>query len=144
MSVRLPIVAHHTPRIDEKLRAHLQRLAEQIRKQEPNLGNTLPFGVQVRPGLRSCPSLVLEDHSWIELFEELGDVSYSYRACILAGDDDLVAVGIGRCPAFEDYCRSILGLGNFEVISPRRTDRREPLSIRCARDPELIDRAAAK
>jgi hypothetical protein len=59
----------------------LQRLAEQIRKQEPNLDKTLPFGGQVQPGLRPCPSLVLEDHSWIELFEALGDVSYSYRAC---------------------------------------------------------------
>ncbi len=144
MSDRLPIVAHHAPRIDAKLRAHLQRLARQIRRQEPNLANTLPFGGQVRPGLGSCPSLVLEDHSWIELFEVLGDVSYAYRACILAGDDDLVVVGIGRCPAFEDYCRSTLGLGNFEIVSPRRTDPKESLSLRCARDPEFVGRAAAK
>jgi hypothetical protein len=144
LSDRLPIVAHYAPRIDAERKAHLQRLAERIRKQEPSLDNTLPFGGRVRPGLRSCPSLVLEDHSSIELFEALGDVSYSYRACILAGDDDLVAVGIGRCPAFEDYCRTILGLGNFEVVSPRRKSPKESLSLRCARDPELVDRAAAK
>lgn len=144
MSDRLPIVAHYAPRIDVRRRAHLQRLAEQIRKQEPNLDNTLPFGGQVRQGLRPCPSLVLEDHSWIELFEALGDVSYSYRACILAGDDDLVAVGIRRCPAFEDYCRTTLGLGNFEVVSPRRKSPKESLALRCARDSELVDRAAAK
>ena len=124
--------------------AHLERLAERIRKQEPNLGNTLPFGGRVRPGFRDGPSLVIEDHSWIELFETVGDVSYSYRACILAGDGDLVAVGIGRCPAFEDYCRTTLGLGDFEVISPSRQAPKESLSLRCARDPRLVDRIAAK
>ena len=123
--------------------AHLERLAERIRKQEPNLDNTLPFGGRVRPGFRDCPSLVIEDHSWIELFETVGDVSYSYRACILAGDGDLVAVGIGRCPAFEDYCRTTLGLGDFEVISPIRQAPKESLSLRCARDPRLVDRIAA-
>jgi hypothetical protein len=141
---RLPIVAHYEPRIEAARAAHLRRLAEQIRKQEPNLGNARPFGDHVRPGFESCPSLVLEDHSWIELFETLGDVSYSYRACILAGRDDLVAVGIGRCPAFEDYCRTTLGLGDFEVLAPCRTDPKESLSLRCARDPEFVGRAAAK
>jgi len=123
--------------------AHLEWLAERIRKQEPSLGNTLPFGGRVRPGFRACPSLVIEDHSWIELFETLGDVSYSYRACILAGDGDLVAVGIGRCLAFENYCRTTLGLGDFEVVIPRHSGPQESLSLRCARDPNLVERIAA-
>ena len=144
MGDRLPIVAHYAPRIDAKRVAHLERLAERIRRQGPNLDNTLPFGGRVRPGFRARPSLVIEDHSWIELFETVGDVSYSYRACILAGDGDLVAVGIGRCPAFEDYCHTTLGLGDFEVVSPSGEHPKESLSLRCARDPILVDRIAAK
>ncbi len=144
MGDHLPIVAHYAPRINAKRLAHLERLAERIRRQEPNLDNTLPFGGQVRAGFGTCPTLVIEDHSWIELFETLGDVSYSYRACILAGDGDLVAVGIGRCPAFEDYCRTTLGLGDFEVVSPSGADPRQSLSLRCARDQLLVDRIASK
>jgi len=143
-TARLPIVAHYAPHIDAKRKGHLDRLAERIRKQEPNLDTTLPFGGQVRPGLGSCPSLVIEDHSWIALFEAVGDASYSYRACVLAAPGDSVAVGIGRCPAFEDYCRTTLGLGDFEVVSPGHGRPTESLALRCARDPDLIAQLAAK
>jgi hypothetical protein len=113
-------------------------------REEPDLANTAPFGDQVNAGFAPCPSLVLEDHSWITLFETVGDTSYSYRACTLAGDDDAVVVGIERCPAFEDYCRHTLGLGDFEIVSPQTDKKRKALSLRCARDPGFVRRIAEK
>jgi hypothetical protein len=118
-------------------------LAEKLRREEPKLPDTTAFGDGVGVGLAPYPSLVLEDHSWITLYETFGDVSYSYRACMLADDRDVVVVGIKRCPAFEDYCRRILGFGDFEIVSPPNNNGRS-LSIRCARDPAFVRRIAEK
>ena len=39
-----------------------------------------------------APSLVIEDHGEIRLFEHSGDQAYSYRSLLLAGNDDLVTL----------------------------------------------------
>jgi hypothetical protein len=87
---------------------------------------------------------VLEDHSSITLYETDGDAPYSYRACLLAGENDAVVVGIKRCPAFEDYCRHTLGLGEFDILSAPPWKHGQSLSIRCARDPHFVMRAGEK
>ena len=138
----LPVIPHYSPSLDANCRGRLQALAEIFLKEEPELASTEPFGDQVGAGLDPRPSLVLEDHSWITLFETVGDVSYSYRACTLAGEGDAVVVGIERCPAFEDYCRHTLGLGDFDVVSPQSDEKNTALSLRCARDPEFVGRIA--
>jgi hypothetical protein len=122
----------------------LEALAEKLKREEPNLANTTPFGDRVSAGLAPYPSLVLEDHSWITLYETVGDVSYSYRACMLAGDDDVVVVGIERCPAFEDYCRHTLGFGDFDIVSPPSQRNGRTLAVRCAQDPNFVQLIAER
>lgn len=112
----LPIVAHCDVTLDAQERERLRRLASDLRADEPALWASAAFGPRVSPGLGPWPSLVIEDHSGIALFEERGDAPYAYRALLLAGDGDLVVIAPPRCPRFEDYCRSILGLGQVEII----------------------------
>jgi hypothetical protein len=119
-------------------------LAERFLKEQPDLPDTAPFGQKVKSGYDPYPSLVIEDHSWITLFETAGDISYSYRACTLAGDMDLAVVGIRRSIAFEDYCRDWLGFGDFDVVGPRHMVGKSPLSISCARDEAFVSRVAAR
>jgi hypothetical protein len=141
-AVSLPIVEHHAVEIDADERRELARMARKLRAQEPALSSTEAFGPLVAPGLGPWPRLVLEDHSWIVLFEKTGDVAYTYRALLLAGDGDQVVVGIDRSLGFEDYCREVLGLGRVEVLSPDPAARPGPLAVRCANDPDLLDRIA--
>jgi hypothetical protein len=140
----LPVIPHHTPSLDRNLQNRLHDLADKLLREDPDLASTAPFGDRVTAGLEPHPSLVVEDHSWITLFETVGDTSYSYRACTLAGDGDSVVVGIKRCRAFEDYCRDTLGVGDFEVLAPRTDSRTGPLSLRCAHDEGLVRRLAEK
>lgn len=136
----LPIVPHLPAAISKEERRAAISLAEQLLSDEPALGATAPFGPRVTTGLGPWPSLVLEDHSAIALFETKGDPSYSYRALLLAGAGDLVAIGVQRSPDFEAYCRERLGLGQVEVLMPRPGS--EPLALRCAEDADLIGQAA--
>lgn len=137
----LPIVPHLPAEITKDERRAAVSLAKQLLSEEPALGATAPFGPQVTVGLGPWPSLVLEDHSAITLFETKGDPAYSYRALLLAGEGDLVAIGVPRSLAFESYCRDQLGLGKVEILTPR--PGLKPLALRCAEDAKLIGRAAA-
>ncbi len=138
----LPIVAHCEVTLDARERERLRHFARDLRVDEPALLATAAFGPQVSPGLGPWPSLVIEDHSWITLFEERGDAAYTYRALLLAGDGDLVVIAQPRCPGFEDYCRSVLGLGDVEILTPAATAKPLPLAQRCANDTAVIDIAA--
>jgi len=140
----LPIIGHHVVPVDPSSKENLRRLAERFLKEQPDLPNTAPFGQMVKSGYKPYPSLVIEDHSWITLFETAGDISYSYRACTLAGDMDLAVVGIRRSIAFEDYCRDWLGFGHFDVIMPELMLGKAPLSICCARDETFVSRVAER
>jgi hypothetical protein len=140
----LPIVEHHAVEIDADDRRELARMARKLRSEEPALSSTEAFGPLVAPGLGPWPNLVLEDHSWIVLFEKTGDVAYTYRALLLAGDGDQVVVGIDRSIDFETYCRDVHGLGRVEVLSPDPAVAQGPLAVRCANAPELLDRIARR
>lgn len=139
----LPIVPHVSFAIGAEERRTLARLAARIRAGEPALADTRPFDGGVEPGLGPWPSLFIEDHSAIALFEEAGDRAYAYRSLLLAGDGDQVVIGTARSPAFEAYCRETLALGSAEVLSPRASAAGRSLAMRCAGDPDLLEAAAA-
>lgn len=102
----LPIVPQMPAKVGDAEREKIARLAEQILSDEPALDIASHFGPRVTAGIGPGPSFVLEDHSAISLFERVGgDISYSYRALLLAGEGDLVAVAVPRSPRFEAYCR---------------------------------------
>ena len=138
----LPIVAHFDVTFDAEERERLCRLARRLRVDEPALSTSAAFGPSVSPGLGPWPSLVIEDHSWITLFEKTGDFAYTYRALLLAGDGDLVVIAQPRCRGFEDYCRRVLRLGDVDILTPTASAKPLALAQSCARDPALVRRVA--
>ncbi len=106
------------------------------------LGDTKGFGPRVSAGLGPWPALVLEDHSAIRLFEDAGNLMYSYRALLLAGAGDLVVIGVPRSESFERYCRECLNLGRVRVLVPYDDAVGKSITRRCLDDPELIERSA--
>jgi hypothetical protein len=138
----LPVVPQLRVEFGEDERRDISRIAERLLADEPLLCATEPFGATVKSGLGARPGLFLEDHSWISLFDSRGDLAYSYRALLLAGDGDLVAIGAPRSAEFERYCRDLLGLGRAEVLFPAALGTGLPLAVRCARDPAVLDLAS--
>ena len=84
----LPIVPHLPFRIGENEHRELARLARRLLADEPLLCATGPFGGAVEPGLGPWSALLVEDHSAISLYNPLLAAQYSYRALLLANDND--------------------------------------------------------
>ncbi len=136
---QLPIIPHFTTRITERERDRIAKLARRLLAAEPALVDSAPFGVGVSAGLGPWASLILEDHSWIDLFQSRGDAAYSYRALLLAQEGDIALIGTGRDQDFEAYFREVLDLGKVEVLAPSALQSRTSLTARCLDDLELLD-----
>ena len=121
----------------------LRRIARSIEQDEPALTVLSPHVPGMHAEILDAPSLVIEDHAGIRLFEHSGNEAYSYRALLLAGDDDLVAIGVARQAEFEAYCRDYLGLGSPQVLTPEPSVGDDSLATRCRKDENFVARAAA-
>jgi len=121
----------------------LRRLAKAIKKDEPALAVLSPYVLGMHAEILDAPSLVIEDHGGIRLFEKSGDKAYSYRALLLADDDDLVAIGVPRNDGFEAYCRDWLGLGAPRLLTPKISGPDDSLATRCRLDANFIDSVTA-
>jgi hypothetical protein len=141
----IPIVPQIEPQIDPVVVDRIPRLARRLLADEPALANTDMFDGRVASGLTGAPGLFVEDHSQMALFSGMVDTPYEYRARLLAGDGDFVAITGRRYPAFEAYCRDWLGLGTVEFVTPAPARLRQGPSVarRCARDEGVLDRLAA-
>ncbi len=117
----------------------LEGIALAIKNDEPALSVLSPYAPGMHGEILDAPSLVIEDHGAIRLFEHSGDEAYSYRSLLLAGDNDLVALGVERSGGFEAYCRDWLGLGTPLMLTPQAAADDDPLTTRCARDARFID-----
>lgn len=119
--------------------ANVGTVARQMLRENPRLDQIPPFGPLCRIGAVDAPSLLIEDHSGIQLAHERGaDQSLSYRAAMLAGDGDLLAVYGERDEDFEAYCREVLGLGDVAVLAPAIANSAQTLSQVCLEDVNLI------
>ncbi|MDJ0945142.1 MAG: hypothetical protein QNJ30_16860 [Kiloniellales bacterium] len=136
---RLPIVEQHRVELDGMQRARIEGLAVEIKERDPRLISTAAFGPRVSSGLGPGPNLVLEDHSSIALYNPEDDRRYTYRAMMLAGDGDVLALAADRNPAFESYCRDTLALGRVEVRIPEACSPPVPLALRCLRDSRFLE-----
>lgn len=116
----------------------LREIGESIQQDEPALSVLSPYASGMHGEILDAPSLVIEDHGGIRLFEHSGDEAYSYRALLLAGDDDLIAIGVARHDEFEAYCRDCLGLGSPRVLTPNLADPDDSLATRCRKDAKFI------
>lgn len=137
----IPIVPQDAPQIDPAMADRITDLARWLLDNEPALNNTALFDDCVSSGLSNAPAIFIEDHSQIALFSRALDQPYEYRACLLAGDNDLVVISGRRYPAFEDYCRDWLGLGSVEYLTPAPgTKRRGPsVAHKLAHDKAFLD-----
>ncbi len=134
----LPILEKLAVQLDETVDHTLAARARDILDNNKALLRSSPFGSKLGPGLGAGPALLIEDHNWIRLFEQSGDLAYSYRSLLLAGENDQVVVGGGKCPAFEDYCQNTLGLGSPEIMVPAATTTDTALTTRCINDGHLL------
>ena len=143
-SPSIPVVEHLPVEIGAAESQRIAALARKLLADEPVLRSTEPFGSNVSPGLGSWPSLVLEDHSGISLYDPEQEAAYAYRALLLAGEGDQVVIGVRRSPAFERYCAEVLRLGAVDILTASAAWRHRSLAARSLRDPALLERAAAQ
>ena len=141
-SHNLPIIEQFPVSLDQTERVRIKHIARQLCQKDKNLNTIFPFGDLVSSGLELGPAIVLEDHSWIRLFEYTGDEAYSYRALLLAGEGDVVIIGISRSSEFEAYCEEKLLLGKVDLLYPSPTKPTDSLATRCIKDKKLIDTLA--
>ncbi|MDH3236786.1 MAG: hypothetical protein OEQ29_24980 [Alphaproteobacteria bacterium] len=141
----LPVVEQISTTIPEKERARIRRIASDYRAGEPALSATEAFGPRVSVGLASGPALLFEDHLDVPLASWADVTHLEHRSLLLASDGDVFAIGGHRNPAFEAYCRDVLGLGIVDVHTAAPAPGRSPMPLaeRCARDPAIMDRIAA-
>jgi len=143
-SIRIPIIERFPLNLPSDLQRRVFQVAHTLLGSEPDKVFCQPWDDQdLSTGLGQGPRLLIEDHSWIRLFETAGDLAYSYRSLLLAGDGDLVVLGGGRSYEFESYCSNFLGLGSPKLIVPGRGKPGEPLASRCARDQDFINSVGA-
>lgn len=137
---QLPIVPQPYPAlIPAADMRRIQHLAAAELAADPLLGSLDAFGKAVTAGLTPGPSLLLEDHSGITLFAtQGGNSALAYRALMLAGDGDIVAVQAPRYPDFEDYVRDVLRLGACQVMAAQGRARSSGLADECYQDPGLL------
>jgi len=138
----LPAQNTYPVSITEARDLELRRIAGSIKEDEPALTVLSPHAPGMHGDILDAPSLVIEDHGSIRLFEHAGNLAYSYRALLLAGDDDLVAIGTARHEEFEAYCRDYLGLGSPRILVVEAAARDDSLATRCLKDREFIATAA--
>jgi hypothetical protein len=132
----IPVIEQIPVEISPPERQRIATLARKLLIEEPGLSSTEAFGEKVAVGLDAVPSLVLEDHSGIDLFGPADEATYANRALLLAGGDDLVVIGIRRSPAFQAYCRDVLRLGAPEILTPTGHPPHHFLAVRCLHDAE--------
>lgn len=138
----LPIIPFARPELPDRDRDRLDSIAARLLREEPALAAVTPFGERVTAGLaRDGRALAFEDHSGLALFARRGAVPTEYRPLLLAGDGDFVAIGERPDPAFEAYCRQILGLGRVERLFPTPTQGTTVrLPHRIIRDTDAMNR----
>ncbi len=93
-------------------------------------------------GLGPRSSLLVHDPATVQLGGRWQSSAIEHRALLLAGDGDVVALWAPRVPAFERYCREVLGLGSVEVLRPASPVAGASLATRVRRDPVTLARLA--
>ena len=95
------------------------------------------------PGLDNGPGLVLHDISPTRPATVAGPSVLEYRGLLLAGDDDEVAIGAHRSPAFEARARDLLRLSGAPVHRVERASGGN-LAAAALRDRGLVRRSVAR
>ncbi|HET9772460.1 MAG TPA: hypothetical protein VFS16_16315 [Acidimicrobiia bacterium] len=134
----LPVVEQIPVTVSDAEQRRIAALAEELRRADAALRDEArpAGGGRVRQGAGDGPALVFEDHGEIPLFTEAAPSALEYRSLLLAGDDDVFALGGPRVPDFEVYARDGLRLGDVDVLP------RPPGSTGALPDALLADEAS--
>ncbi len=116
----VPIVEQDLPAPTEAQLACVDRLADVIRREYPELAKDAKYYDHVVKTLDDGHSLHLDDLSQIPFLDAGRSVRCMQdRARLRAGEGDLVASCSSPVPGFEEYAREQLGLGSVEWLHPR-------------------------
>lgn len=139
----LPVVEQVPVSISDAEQLRLRGLAARLARQEPALARAGDFGDgRIRQGIGEGPAVFFEDHREITLFSEGRASALEYRAWLLAGDGDLVALSGRRDRHFEAYARDVLQLGAPHGLCPPPDDATSSLPKRLRVAPDTLGRLA--
>tara|TARA_R110002096_G_scaffold415163_1_gene616621 strand:- start:7479 stop:8942 length:1464 start_codon:yes stop_codon:yes gene_type:complete len=128
--------------LSDKDSAHIDKIADKIKAEDPKLATTDYFGSNVRQGYRPGPVLFYEDHRSIALSSANSFGHYQYRFLLLARQDDILLVEHKRALKYENYCRNILKLPSPEIICLDGEYNNSPLAKRCSENTEKLKQIA--
>lgn len=128
----IPIVEHGRARPSPGDRARVERVAQTLRSEHPDIERPRSFLPLACRGIdEAAPTLHLDDFGELAMVGRYHDVSFlQQRARLRAGDGDLVASAVAPDPDYETYCRESLGLGEVRWLVPRSP--RDPLRLATA------------
>jgi len=113
------VVAHHQAEPSPGQLADVERLAESLRRERPELEIEEEFRPLIPATLGDGPTLHLDDLSEIPMLDYDGGVLFMQeRARLRAGQGDLVAYSAPPVAGFEAYACDQLGLGSVEWLNP--------------------------
>jgi len=141
---RFPVVESFRVTLSAAQIRQLSKLAQSLLDDDPKLLLTPNLGARVDCGLATGPTLLIEDHSQIQLFERQFDQPYAYRALWLAQEGDLMVVHPPANADFERYAEQTLGIGRLETLLPAARPPGASLTGSCLRDDALIERVVAR
>ncbi|NNJ74032.1 MAG: hypothetical protein HKP56_02635 [Anderseniella sp.] len=144
----LTIVPCCKPKLDKEDEAHVQTIANRLKRDEPALDGSTHFAPLVQRGLSNAPALIFGDQQEISLFSAKTPSRLEYRMATLAQPGDIVAVH-QRDKAFEDYLSKHLNLTDITFIDPQSAQGNNltPMSVECRTNSQMrsaIDRIARK
>ena len=115
----IPVVAQHRAEPTSCQLADVDRLAEELRRERPELGLHEEFRPLLPGMLEDAPTLHLDDLSEIPMVDRDGPIMFMQeRACLRAGGGDLMACSAPPVAGFGSYVRDRLGLGSIEWLNP--------------------------
>jgi hypothetical protein len=115
----IPVIAQHRVEPTPGQLADVERLAEELRRERPELGLKEEFRPLLPGVLGDAPTLHLDDLSEIPMLDRDGSVLFMQeRACLRAGEGDLMACSASPVIGLESYARDRLGLGSVEWLNP--------------------------
>jgi hypothetical protein len=115
---RIPVIAHHVPRLAPADVERAERLADRLLREQPELAAPGRFRPLLSDRLEDAPTLHLDDMSAIALLDRFYDIRFlGDRARVRAGDGDCLVSCASRADGYEEYCGR-LGLGSVTVLRP--------------------------
>ncbi len=131
----VPLRLSRLSRLSEADKLITQRVAEDLRRQFPQLMVPALFADLVTEHIDARPSLHCDDLTEIMRTPSSGDISFfQERARFRAMNGDYVAAAFPIDESFEQYCSTRLGLGRVNWLAPECGDDPTRLAEACWKD----------